>query len=282
MIRLKEIVFLALVLLSTSACAITRSDVLECGLPDGSKFILTSKYQWNPISINPHGSSNHHQESFSVTFRPSNSWKKIELNRSVSYVPISDENYRNDMCMSFNIFYMDNSNNNRKFPINHFRELEYMFGNFSWILNQEDKSEIKRAKDEDSEIGEKRHYAVYDAVTEAYKRIYRTKASKNGAPDSMDLSGYNQVAKVKSKTYAEITFETKGAYCEDSPLFSKCPITAVWQSISTDEGKTWTDPIITKDAKIYELGKSILEQSFIARPISINGKKIEAHFPPRN
>jgi len=57
-------------------------------------------------------------------------------------------------------------------------------------------------------------------------------------------------------------------------------IVAVYQSTSTDEGKTWSDPIITKDAKIYELGKSTLEQSFIARPISINGKKIEAHFPP--
>jgi hypothetical protein len=45
-------------------------------------------------------------------------------------------------------------------------------------------------------------------------------------------------------------------------------------------GKTWSDPIITTDAEIFELGKPILEQSFIARPIKINGKKVEAKFPP--
>ena len=170
-------------------------------------------------------------------------------------------------------------NNKRNFPISVFKELEYTFGGFSWVLSQEDRSEIKRAEDGDNEMTKKRHYAVYDSVNEAYKKIYRSKASKKGAPDSMDLSGYNQVAKIKDKVYAEITFETKNDICEDSPLFSKCPITAVYQSISTDDGKTWADPIITKEAKIYELGKSILEQSFIARPISINGKKIEAHFP---
>ncbi len=51
---------------------------------------------------------------------------------------------------------------------------------------------------------------------------------------------------------------------------------AVYQSFSTDNGKTWSDPIVTTDAKIFEIGKSWLEQSFIARPISLNGKPIEA------
>jgi hypothetical protein len=28
---------------------IPREDVLECGLSDGSKFILKAKYEWNPL-----------------------------------------------------------------------------------------------------------------------------------------------------------------------------------------------------------------------------------------
>lgn len=53
-------------------------------------------------------------------------------------------------------------------------------------------------------------------------------------------------------------------------------IDAVYQSFSSDNGKTWSDPIITTDAKILEIGKAWSRQSYIARPISLNGKPITA------
>lgn len=56
-------------------------------------------------------------------------------------------------------------------------------------------------------------------------------------------------------------------------------ITAVYQSESSDEGKTWTAPIITTDAKIFELGKSLDAQSFVGLPYSFNGKKFNAQRP---
>jgi hypothetical protein len=60
-----------------------------------------------------------------------------------------------------------------------------------------------------------------------------------------------------------------------------CLIEGVIKIVSTNHGKTWGDPIITtKDAEIFELGKTIKEQSFIARPIKINGKRIDVKFPP--
>lgn len=36
--------------LSQTACGVPREDVLECGLPDGSKFVLKSKYDWDPVA----------------------------------------------------------------------------------------------------------------------------------------------------------------------------------------------------------------------------------------
>jgi hypothetical protein len=42
---------LAICLSSGSAEAVKREDVLECGLPDGSKFILRSSYEWSPIPL---------------------------------------------------------------------------------------------------------------------------------------------------------------------------------------------------------------------------------------
>jgi hypothetical protein len=39
----------------------------------------------------------------------------------------------------------------------------------------------------------------------------------------------------------------------------------VYQSISTDYGKTWSTPIITKDAKLFEIGRLLTEQSWSAK-----------------
>lgn len=61
----------------------------------------------------------------------------------------------------------------------------------------------------------------------------------------------------------------------------QCKIITVVRSELRKDSQTWSDPVITTDAKIFELGKTIYQQSFIARPISINGKKIEANFPPQ-
>jgi hypothetical protein len=56
-------------------------------------------------------------------------------------------------------------------------------------------------------------------------------------------------------------------------------ITAVYQSESLDDGATWSDPIITKDAKIFQLGKSIFAQPFVGIPYSFNGKRFTEKRP---
>lgn len=42
-------------------------------------------------------------------------------------------------------------------------------------------------------------------------------------------------------------------------------VTAVMQSISRDGGTTWSPPVISRKALIYELGKSTLSQSFVGK-----------------
>jgi len=48
-------------------------------------------------------------------------------------------------------------------------------------------------------------------------------------------------------------------------------IKAVYQSTSKDGGKTWSAPIITPHAYIFELGRKIEDQSFVGRPLSFEG-----------
>ena len=40
----------------------------------------------------------------------------------------------------------------------------------------------------------------------------------------------------------------------------------VYQSLSSGNGKTWSPPVITKDAKLFEIGKLVTEQSWSAKP----------------
>jgi hypothetical protein len=51
-------------------------------------------------------------------------------------------------------------------------------------------------------------------------------------------------------------------------------VVAVIKSKSFDGGKTWQDPLVTKDAEIFEIGKSLIDQPFIGRPIRFNGRRI--------
>jgi hypothetical protein len=53
------------------------------------------------------------------------------------------------------------------------------------------------------------------------------------------------------------------------------PVAAVLQAISEDGGKTWSAPMVTEDAQIFDIGKGWIEQRFRARPVSLNGKPLQ-------
>ncbi|MES2317829.1 MAG: hypothetical protein V4631_10080 [Pseudomonadota bacterium] len=43
----------------------------------------------------------------------------------------------------------------------------------------------------------------------------------------------------------------------------------VYQAISNDYGKTWSTPVLTKDAKLYEIGRLMTAQSWSAKVVTI-------------
>lgn len=65
-----------------------------------------------------------------------------------------------------------------------------------------------------------------------------------------------------------------GAWVNEQPISNKNAhfvIHAVYQSISKDEGQTWSAPIITPHARIFEIGRKLEEQSFVGRPLDFEG-----------
>lgn len=69
-----------------------------------------------------------------------------------------------------------------------------------------------------------------------------------------------------------------GALVYEKPLYrdkKMRTIDAVLQSQSHDNGETWSMPIVTEKASVFEIGKGWTEQSFRARPVSLNGKPVQ-------
>jgi hypothetical protein len=60
-----------------------------------------------------------------------------------------------------------------------------------------------------------------------------------------------------------------------APDYFLVPFTAVYQSFSEDQGKTWSKPVITTDALIFEMGKPWRDQCFLGWPVRFNGKAVE-------
>jgi hypothetical protein len=244
----KLLVLIGFLTLSTTACAIPRSDVLECGLYDGSKFILTSKYEWSPLNkLNPHNSSGRErQENYRVALHKRGDFLIKNVPVSINYTEIINISSLEQACSEVGVI-------NGVFVTNS----SYLSKNDSWF---------------DRELIPEKLYLRSSSKEQTFN-VRQTLDVLNAFPQFQ----YALVLPIKNRLFYEVALSTYKD--ENGNSLPNGKIVAVYQSISTDDGKTWADPIITKDAKIYELGKSILEQSFIARPISINGKKIEAHFP---
>ncbi len=51
-------------------------------------------------------------------------------------------------------------------------------------------------------------------------------------------------------------------------------IIAVFKSVSSDNGKTWSALKLSHTPDIFKIGKTVYEQSFVAWPIKINGEKV--------
>lgn len=243
--------------LSQSAHAITRSDVLKCGLPDGSKFVLRSEYDWNWIPLPAiHSSRVTNRKSWTPDFF-NTAGRKSNVPASVTYRGKENPNELKEVCSHFGML--------NGIPLAPFT---FLFKSGNWTPSNGfpwEKLSLRVDKETDSTSGE----VNLDRLTPSI-RAMMDKAGIGGSAFRFGfIAPQNGLWVYEQPLYGKQWRRAGGSKSSYDVIFD-----AVYQSFATDNGKTWSDPIVTTDAKIFEIGKSWLQQSFIARPISLNDKPI--------
>lgn len=235
----------ALLTVSTtlSACAIKRQDVIECGLPDGSSFVLRAKYNWHPTSkFIPEAAERTNHTGFIEYYKDPISRQEIGA--------ISDRQYLNT--------YKD-------------VQVAANYCSVYGLINKVPYSTLTGYKAPSDD-----HF-----TSMTYDRSLFYSPALGGTPplqvrealERLD-AGYGGSAIIWRPDRLVVE---KLVVNRKSPPFRGI---AVYRVESRDGGQTWTNPHITTEAEAFELGKTYDEQCFIARVIRIDDRKIEAHFPP--
>ena len=225
--------------------SIHRSDVLICGFPDGSRFILTSDYDWYPTAklfrsaaeeMNRKGwDIKHENAKFLRSDPPSYVHYSGDQPNELRSVCTQAGGVRNGVVMVGHSFLQQSG---------------------EWLPIKDFPWEQMRIPDD--------------------KEMHESKFGKAGFL-------------VAPYLFALIMPLNDGRLIFEHPLEKSRPTTdryyyemrfdGVYQSFSSDNGKTWSDPIITTDALIFQMGKRWIDQCFVARPIEFNGEKITPDFP---
>ena len=221
-----------------ASAQIPREDVLECGLPDGSKFVLKSKYKWYPQAKILRGDAAERldQGPFHAEFISKTRNLSAVVHGSFGYRPLDKENSER-ICAIFG----------------QIKGIPYVGARTLMLPNSD--------RFVETEFDEK--LRLFDARKENPVKIRSQLESLNVYPSFGAITLIaNKIAREQSLIHTENQM-----------------VVATFRSESLDMGKTWSDPIITMNSEIFEIGKPVLEQCFIARPTAVNGKKVDARFP---
>jgi hypothetical protein len=115
---------------SLPAFAFTKEDTLECRVPDGSKFVLKAKYDWNPFAkMTPHASEYSNQEPYKIYYQKKESKKLINTGAQLPHS--RDDSQFNYICAHVGLI--------RGRPVTVYR---YLKGN-KWVnLDEEAQSKL--------------------------------------------------------------------------------------------------------------------------------------------
>ncbi|MBC9070752.1 hypothetical protein IAI53_02135 [Thauera sp. CAU 1555] len=235
---------MAAVLLSAtlSSCSIRTHDEIECGLPEGSSFILRSSYDWYPLArFVPHTAERLNESGILSYYKVKSS--RIEIGPTSAVYGIRD--YDNPQlarqrCAMYGLI--------NKAPYKALTSYKAPGSSTFTRLNQ----------DRDLFFSASLGGNPPNHIRDALKRL---KASYGGSA----------IIWRPEKVIIEIALETE----DSSP-----PLTvAVYRIESLDGGQTWTNPHVTTETEAFELGRTFDEQCFIARLIRIDDRRFKPDFP---
>lgn len=234
------LLFFSMLLSSTQVYAqVPRTDVLECGLPDGSRFELKSRYTWYPVNTNPRSAMTRSgNDDFSIRFKSAHGSVSIALQGKFSGQFIETGEQARQMCA--NLFLLSNNAYSYEEVIE---------------LKKLDRIEIPQSKGRYLESFEKNRSPAQNEMLGEF---------------SGNFVGPGVVAIEPNGEFAS----EQPVYGPKNEV-----VLAVYRSISRDRGKSWERGELKRSSSIFEIGKPMSEQCFIGRPVSLNGKKIKAEFP---
>ena len=229
-----------------TACSIRKKDEIECGLPDGGKFILTAEYDWVPIArFIPHAAERVNKKPWSIAYKKDSESAPSEAPATVTYTGLNPRILRG-VCASVG--------KKDGIPI-------------AWLsFLQSDGKWFPRGIIPDEKLT--LHY--YNNMPKKEKVLEKIKIV--GA-----RSAIHQFSLIMPD--GDILIHEQALSKDDRGFHYDHVFVGVYQSFSMDGGKTWSEPIVTANARIFEMGKSQVDQCFVARPIKINGTRIDPDFP---
>jgi hypothetical protein len=222
---------------------IKREDSLVCGLKDGSRFFLRARYRWDPVAeLIPADVTTRYGYGYIVEFHPH---KGAIYNLPGTY-DYYQGMWKSDTTLCLGAFVAG--------------EIVYGWGQY---FSRSTGAPIPLP---DPPVS---FQTLQDAVHPHTVSFEHTNSTQELVPISQAASAS------ASRIVYELSMAESSSYCKTAETKYKCPILAVYKTISLDNGKTWSESVVTTRAEIFELGKSIEGQSFVGHPLSINGKSIK-------
>ncbi len=224
-----------------SAHAFPREDVLVCSLPGGSSFVLRSEYDWSMIPLPLyHHSRESERTGWGIEYIGGKG-SRSQVKGWIEYHGKSPEALAH-ACAHVGAKFGK--------PLAPFT---FQLRNGSW-------SSLASFPMNDLDV-----------------RMPMT--GETPSPAQQRLSAAGIVATVH---HFGLISQYEGRLIYEKPLYravtgtvDSAPFGAVWQSYSDDGGKSWAAPIVSNDAKIFDIGRGWAMQEYRALPQRLNGKLLQ-------
>ncbi|MBJ7308647.1 hypothetical protein ACFOLJ_01805 [Rugamonas sp. CCM 8940] len=220
--------------LAAERYSIAKEDVLECGVADGAKFVLRAKYLYSPTARL--APSGHVAER--VNQEPYTVQFHSRSGAVIGAVPLSVRHVG-----SYREAYVDACGNVGMLKGVALVKSSYLKPDGSW----------------------------FDLA------LLPERLQLSGAPDEQAPALRQRLDELKlapAFRYALLLPDGARLVYEQPLLNDHGEVAYVAQAFSSDHGGSWSELAVTRQARIFELGRSVKAQSFLGKPSAFNGAKL--------